>query len=90
MARARHSTIRRNEVRGIFAPEDITAGVPLTDSMAYALLMLIDTELHRRAAGVGELPVTCVGTTDGALKQMRRLMAAAIEEVAVVRSIPIR
>lgn len=90
MARGRHSTIRRNEVRGIFSPEDVTAGVPLTDGMAYALLVLINAELRKRAAGVGELAITCVGTTDGALRQMRRLMTAAIDEVAVVRSIPIR
>ena len=90
MARARHSTIRRSEVRGIFAPEDITAGVPLTGGMAYALLTLIDAELSKRATGNGDLAVTCVGTTDGALQQIRRLMIAAISETDVVRSIPIR
>ena len=90
MTKGRHSTIRRSEVRGAFSREDNTAGVPLTGGMAYALLILVDNEMRKRAVGAGELPVTSVGTTDGALYQLSRLMKAAIAETNILRDIPHR
>lgn len=86
----RHTTVRRSEVPGVFHRDDFTVGVPLTAAQAYAISALVHAEFAARKSGGGVLAVTAEALTDGALRNIARLMDCAITDISVLRDTPQR